>query len=518
MKHRLRVLHRLAVAAFLCTIGLLPAAAEENASFRTALASIRSDQLQNTVQSLTDPRLEGREAGTQGGRATAEYLRDQLAALKLPGAGPDKSYFQRFGADYANVLAMLAGRDQEHQGEVLLIGAHYDHIGFGHQGSRLGEAGVLHPGADDNASGTAGVLQLARAFRLLSPPPRRSILFVFFDAEEKGMLGSKHFAANPSLGPARVVLAVNLDMIGRLHENRVTVPGTRTSYGLRRLLSRHNEQARLTLEFPWAMEANADHYPFFAEGVPVLMLHTDMHDDYHRPTDVAGAVDASGMQRIVRMLFSAVVELADRPEVPAFREASRTETDEIRLALERQTVTLPPRLGVSWESRSTPGWGVVVSEVVAGSAAAKAGLRPGDRILRFNGREVRLDADLQAAVMIAPPRVTVLIEHPGEPKPVEVTIELKGVPFRVGITWRVDDGEPGSVIITHVVDGSPAAKAGVKRGDRIYQVNGRDFSGELELFERLRTFPGPLRFQVERAGQLRSIDVSVEPAPLRKAA
>jgi S1-C subfamily serine protease len=161
---------------------------------------------------------------------------------------------------------------------------------------------------------------------------------------------------------------------------------------------------------------------------------------------------------------------------------------------------------------------VVVSEVVAGSAAAKAGLRPGDRILRFNGREVRLDADLQAAVMIAPPRVTVLIEHPGEPKPVEVTIELKGVPFRVGITWRVDDGEPGSVIITHVVDGSPAAKAGVKRGDRIYQVNGRDFSGELELFERLRTFPGPLRFQVERAGQLRSIDVSVEPAPLRKAA
>jgi len=518
MADRLRVAHRLALATVLCTIGLLHAAAEENASFRTALESIRIDQLQGTVTSLTHPRLEGREAGTRGGLAAAEYLRDQLAALGLPGAGPDKGYFQRFGANYENVLAMLAGRDPKHQGEVLLVGAHYDHVGYGHQGSRLGEAGVLHPGADDNASGTAGVLQLARAFRLLTPPPRRSILFAFWDAEEKGMLGSKHFAANPSLGPARVVLAVNLDMIGRIRENRVSVRGTRTSYGLRRLLSRHNEQARLTLEFPWAMEANADHYPFFAEGIPVLMLHTEMHDDYHRPADAAGALDASGMQRIVRMLFSAAVELADRPEVPAFREASRTETDEARLALERQTVTLPPRLGVSWESRSTPGRGLVVSDVAAGSAAAKAGLRPGDRILRFNGRQLRLDADLQAAVMIAPRRVAMLIEHPGQPKPAEVAIELQGAPFRVGVTWREDDAEPGSVIITHVADGSPAAKAGLRPGDRVDQVNGRDFSGELELFERLRTLPAPLRFQVERDGQLRSVEVPVEPAPLRKAA
>jgi len=520
MPYVVRVARRWAILAFLFWAWVPPAwAADKGASFRSALESLRAEDLREHVDALASPQLEGREAGTRGGYAAGEYLQRRFSVLGLRGAGSGGGYVQSIPPNFRNVLAILEGRDPERNGQWIVIGAHYDHVGYGMApGSTLGQPGLVHPGADDNASGVAGVLELARAFTRLPEPPRRSVLFAFWDAEEKGLLGSRQFAAYPPIAREQVVLLVNLDMIGRLRDDRLLVFGTRSAYGLRRLVSSHNHQPGLRLEFPWKMDPNADHYPFFGQGIPVLALHTDFHENYHRPSDTADRINAAGMERIARWLLAILDDVANRDEPPRFRQSARSENEADRQALDQPASPLPERLGVSWESRPTPGRGVRLSRVAAGSAAEKAGLRAGDRILRFAGREVRSDDDLRAAVMSAPAQVPVLVEHPGGEKPSSVTVELPGQPLRWGIVWRVDDAEPGTVILTQVVPGSPAAQAGLHPGDRIYQVNGRDLPGELELLRGLRTAPGPLRLLVERNGQLRIVEVPPEAERAKRAA
>ena len=157
---------------------------------------------------------------------------------------------------------ILPGSDPKFRDQVIVVGAHYDHVGYGGRLS-LGPSGYIHPGADDNASGTAAVLELAKAFTVLSAAPKRSIVFAAWDAEEKGLLGSKYWVAHPTLPLEHVVAAVNLDMIGRLRDEHLIVFGVRSGYGWRRLLSSQNVDAGLQLDFSWSLKPNADHYPFF---------------------------------------------------------------------------------------------------------------------------------------------------------------------------------------------------------------------------------------------------------------
>ena len=295
----------------------------------------------------------------------------------------------------------------------------------------MGEVGMIHHGADDNASGTAGVLELAGALARLPQPPRRSILFAFFDAEEKGMLGSQHWVAHPTLPLERVVMMINLDMIGRLRGDRLMLFGANSGYGLRRLVSSHNEPP-LWIDFRRTVVPEADHTAFFARNVPVLVLHTDLHPQYHRPSDTATLINAAGMRQVVRLLFGVVYDMANRDAPPRFREASRGET------------------------------------------------------------------------------------HP--PPPVAAPIlPDNGLPLRVGVTWRVDDAEPGAAILTRVVPGSPADRAGLKPEDRIYQVGGRDFA-DAELGNLLKTLPGPIRLTVERNGQLGTVEIQFTATSQRCAA
>ena len=137
-----------------------------------------------------------------------------------------------------------------------------------------GPVGHIHNGADDNGSGTSAVLKLAEAFSLLDEPPKRSILFAFWDAEEIGLLGAKHWLSQPTIRLDRVRLAVDIDMIGRLRDDRLTVYGTRTTYGLRRVVSEQSDGSDLRLNFSWALNPNGDHYPFFSHNIPVLLFHT----------------------------------------------------------------------------------------------------------------------------------------------------------------------------------------------------------------------------------------------------
>jgi len=489
--------------------------AERGAAYLAALESIKAQEMQQHVNYLADEKREGREAGTQGGYAAGDYLRERLAALKLQPSGTDGAY-QAFTPNYRNVLARLEGSDPKLHNDVIVLGAHYDHIGLGKKGNSLGQIGLVHPGADDNASGTSGLLELAQAFTVLGEAPRRTILFAFWDAEEKGMLGSKHWVAYPTIPIERVRLMVNLDMIGRLRNDRLLVFGTRSGYGLRRLISMHNESA-LRLEFSWNSLPNADHFPFFSHEVPFVFFNTDLHEQYHRPSDKADLINSSGMQRTIRMVFSLVYDLANADAVPAFRAAAHNESDQTRSTIAHQPPQLTDRLGATWSNES-PERGVAVLDAPGLSPAYRAGLRPGDRIVQFAGRDIRALDELTSAIMMSPAQTSAMVLRPGESKASRVKIDLDGLPLRIGIVWRVDDAEPRTAILTAVMPGSPGARAGLQADDRIYQVNGRDFSGEDELARLLGDLPSPIRLTIERSGQLRSAELRIEATPVRRAA
>lgn len=513
-----RVLRRwtLVLAAW-SVAGLGVAASERSASYRAALESISAGQLQQYVDYLAADALEGREAGTRGGRAAGDFLAAQAAARPPLRGGAGNGFFQHFSPNFRNVLVLLEGSDPQLKHQFLILGAHYDHIGYGNSRTSLDGFGQIHNGADDNASGVAGLLELAEAFALLPEPPKRSILFAFWDAEEKGILGSRHWVAHPTVPINQVAFYLNMDMIGRLRNDQVTVLGTRSGYGLRRLASQQNQQIGLVLEFPWKIAGDADHYPFFERNIPVLMLHTGVHEQYHRATDDSQWINAPGMERVVRLMFGIAYELANNAHVPSFRVAARQETQEPQNLVFGQT-TPPDRLGIACQREAGPSGQVRVTSVTLGSPAHLAGLQLGDRIVRFAGREVRSSEELARLVLAAPNSVTVVVQRDGQPEPMELTLQLAGSPLRLGITWRVDDAEPGVVILTHVAPNSPAAQAGLEPGDRIYQIAGQDFQDEREFARLAKALPGPIRVLVERRGQLRVVEIVVDPLAMGRAA
>ncbi len=480
---------------------------EKSTSLAAAMNSIVAGQLQAHVDLLADDAMAGREAGTPGGRAAAEYLAERLQRLGLKGAGSDGSYYQHFGLAYRNVLGKIDGRDPALAGETVVICAHYDHIGRGGAKSSLGKIGEIHNGADDNASGTSAVLELAEAFLFLAEPPRRTVLFAFWDAEEKGLLGSKHWLANPTVRRDKIVAAVNIDMIGRLRNDQLTLFGTRTAQGYRRLVSTNNAQSDLRIDFSWSLEANADHYPFVEHGIPVLFPHTGIHQQYHRDTDDARLVNSEGMTRVVRLLFGSAYDLAEAVECPKFRPACRAESSSNREQDSQGVGAVPQRFGVAWDPGETDDKGIELTSVSPGSVAETAGIRPGDRVVELAGHMIRSGDDLAGAVLSAvnPVRVRVRPREGEESR--EVVVQLEGQPLRLGVTWEQDAAEPGTVTLKQVYPGTAAAKAGLRPGDRIYQVGGRSFANDEEFAGWVTTLPGPLELQVERQGRVTTVVV-----------
>jgi aminopeptidase YwaD len=267
--------------------------------------------------------------------------------------------------------------------EAVLVGAHYDHLGLGASGS-LDPApdGKVHHGADDNASGVAGVLELARRFAASEEPSARSIYFVAFGAEELGVLGSSHFVKAPPRPLERIAAMVNLDMIGRLRET-LEVHGVGTSPLLKPLLEEANKDAGLRLKLHEGGYGPSDHSPFYAAGRPVLFAFTGSHSDYHRPSDTADKVDAEGIVRVVSLVERVVAGLAQAPGPIAFT----------RVAAEKEETAGTPRGfrvwvgGIPDYSEEAPG--VKFSGVTPGSPAEKAGIMGGDVLVRFGPKEIR---------------------------------------------------------------------------------------------------------------------------------
>ncbi|MBX3438898.1 MAG: M20/M25/M40 family metallo-hydrolase, partial [Planctomycetaceae bacterium] len=279
-------------------IGMLAAATPD-----VARATINARDLRRHVSFLASDTLEGRAAGSHGGRAAGSYLVNEFRRIGLTPAGEGDDYLQEFGRGYRNALALLPGSDPLLRDEVVLIGAHYDHVGFGRPGNSFGPFGQIHNGADDNASGAAALLEAAEACAQLDPRPARTILFALWDAEEDGLLGSEHWAAHPTLPLQRVKLVVNMDMVGRLRGDRVTVYGARTATGLRRLAALANLGTGLSLDFDRTQRKDSDHWTFYRRDIPYLMFHTGDHDDYHRPSDDADKLNYEGLERVTQLTF-----------------------------------------------------------------------------------------------------------------------------------------------------------------------------------------------------------------------
>ena len=321
----------------------------------------------------------------------------------------------------ANVLGLLPGADPKANPGIVIVGAHYDHLGLGGPSSlgRGGDANV-HPGADDNASGTAALLEMARNFAGRNPPLPRSLLFIAFAAEEIGTLGSLHFTKNPTAPWESVVAMFNMDMIGRLRGDKLDVQGVGTSPAWKGLIESSNTNAKLKLALLDGGFGPSDHSPFYAAKKPVLFVFTGAHADYHKPSDTADRVDAAGIVRVVKFLGPVVAAVASAPERIAFAEVKGG---------------VAPSGGGSRSFRvwvggipdfSEEGAGVKLSGVSAGSPAEKAGLQAGDLIVRFGDKELRNLYDYTYALQGRKPgeKVNIVVKRTEGGKTVEKTFEV----------------------------------------------------------------------------------------------
>ena len=488
--------------------GSVASAIEHTAAHRASAESITKTELKRHVDILADDSFEGRAAGSRGGHAASGYLRQQLNQIGAESMGDDGDYFQTFNNDYRNILARIPGSDTTLKDEYILIGAHYDHVGYGTRKTSYGPTGYIHNGADDNASGTASLLELTEALRLSDW--RRSILIAFWDGEEQGLLGSKHFIKNPVVPLKNIRAIINMDMVGRLRDQKLTMYGSRTLIGARRLVSEENEGLPLLIDFNWEIKPNSDHHPFYSHGIPYLMPHTGLHDDYHRPRDDAHKINIDGIEQTTRLLFRVISNLADKDDIGAFRLASRSESQRSRRQLERPLPPAPKRLGLSWSSSDSSDIGLKVTRVRYGSPADKAGIRTNDRITKFAGFSVDSDAAMRTAVFRANKRTTTTIHRPGEEEPLEISLELAGEPMRLGLSWRLDDAEPNAAIVTRVIPGSPADTAGLKIKDRIYSVGNQNVIGREQLITNFKECTFPVTLTIEREGNQKTIVLGVD--------
>ena len=301
----------------------------------------------------------------------------------------------------ANVIGVVPGTDPARAGEAVVIGAHYDHLGV--------ESGAVYPGADDNASGSATVLGLAQSLAASRPP--RTLVFALFSGEEVGLVGSSYQVQHPSVVPLdRMAAMVNFDMVGRLEGRHLMVGGVETGSGFRALVEGAAKEVGLDVRLRPAGTGPSDHSRFNGAGVPVLFFHSGTHDDYHRPSDTADKIDASGMARIAALGRLVVTRIAEGPrpvfaQVPGGSERGRAAE---RAAADRPG-PLPGQspapsgigaaggafLGIAADTRA--GWdGVRLGAIVPGSAAEQAGLRAGDVLVRLDDTALQAFPDLRA--------------------------------------------------------------------------------------------------------------------------
>jgi hypothetical protein len=341
-------------------------------------------------------------------------VRLQVKGLKLT---IDVNVVRRESPSF-NVVGILPGSDPKWKNEAIVIGAHYDHLGRGGEGSLAPRPGDIHHGADDNASGVAGLIELARMFSSQNPKPRRTIVFIAFSGEEEGLIGSNFYVNHPIVALANTVAMINMDMIGRLKEKALIVGGVGTAQEWRSMIDADNSLQGMTVSLNTARSAGppssasapivvgangrpvvtmdlakqflltlnedgygpSDHSSFYAKQVPVLFFWTGNHEDYHKPSDTADKINYEGEARIVEFVANVVgdVDRSDkRPTYTVAKSESQGRAGGFRVYLG----TIP--------NYAETNDGLKLDGVRDDSPASKAGLKAGDRIVKMAGHEVK---------------------------------------------------------------------------------------------------------------------------------
>jgi aminopeptidase N len=373
------------------------------------------------VEWLASPEREGRGAGSRGLAAAASYIAERFERLGLspltPGARGDDRYVQRFNMTgenaeplpARNVIAVVPGTNPALNGQALIVSAHYDHLGFGWPDARSGAKGQLHPGADDNASGVAVMLELARL--MANGRPERSVIFAAFAAEEAGLLGARHYVRAAQAPGAPFPLSghianLNLDTVGRLEDGKVTIFGAGSARELPFVFMGAGAVTGVPTQVV-AQEINAsDHTAFVEAGVPAVHVFASIANDYHRPSDTPDKIDYAGLGKVAAVLKEAADYLAARTEPLNFSGSAPATQSRGPAA---PTTTRRVATGIV-PDMTHQGEGVRVSSVQPGSGADNAGLKPGDRLLVLGGVKTSNLRALADALKDLQPGQTVNVE------------------------------------------------------------------------------------------------------------
>ncbi len=357
---------------------------------RQALAALptaySSEKMMETITFLTNDSLKGRELGTLDIDKAAEYIAERFKQAGLAPAGDNNGYFQTWkdparGILLRNVVAVLPGRKKNMAGQSVVVGAHYDHLGLGMNLGRAEDKGKVHPGADDNASGVAVLLELGRVLKE-NLTPDRSVVFVAFTGEEEGKLGSAYYTKNEKRYPiSKSIGMVNLDTVGRLGKNKLLVLGAGSAKEWVHIFRGAGFVTGVDLETVSEELDSSDQKSFQDAGVPAVQLFSGPNLDYHRPTDTADKLDPAGLVKVASMTKEVVEYLSGREEPMSSTLKSGEPSSALPKAERKVSLGTVPDYAFS-------GAGVRLSGVVPGSPAEAAGLKEGDVIVKINSSAV----------------------------------------------------------------------------------------------------------------------------------
>jgi aminopeptidase YwaD len=325
-----------------------------------------------------------------------------------------------------NVLAYLPGKTDEY----IVLGAHYDHLGYGHYDSLApSQIGQIHPGADDNGSGTAGLLELARLLAPLKGRLQRGILFASFAGEELGLLGSAEWVKDPTRPLTQDVAMLNMDMIGRIRQDTVYIGGVGTGSTFQSIVSGIEKNSTFNFQNSVGGYASSDHISFVAREIPVLFFFSGLHPDYHRPSDTWDKINAPDAARLLDLVAQVALQLDTAATRPSFVTV---------------TADANPHAGVAGNGNGDEGGGggygpyfgsvpdfgqesngVRFSDVTPGSPAAKAGLKAGDVLVRFSGKPIMNLYDFTDALRASKVSQVVEVTVTRDGKPVTVSVKLE---------------------------------------------------------------------------------------------
>ena len=414
--------------AFLLLLSLGVTAAAQKA--QPARIDPTEANLRRTIEYLASDKLEGRRAGKPGATLAAKYVAEQFKNAKLkpgmPGTNGKPSYLQPFSFtpvrdphggtpaemntpakryDTSNVIGILPGHDPVLKNEAIVIGAHYDHLGHGGAGSLAANSTEIHHGADDNASGVAAIIELARLFAS-KHQNKRTLILIAFSGEEEGLFGSNFYVNNPIFPLEKTVAMINLDMVGRLNDEKLTIGGIGTASEWKELVQTTNPKAVTethtvsvgdgmtttrvdTFSQPqplFMLQLNddgfgpSDHSSFYGKKIPVLFFFTGTHNDYHKPSDTADKINYAGEHTVIHYIESIIKAIDENPQRPTYAVAKSSNTGG-RTGFNISLGTIPNY------ADSTDG--LLLDGVREGSPAAKAGLKAGDKVVKLAGRNIR---------------------------------------------------------------------------------------------------------------------------------